>query len=90
MPRYTRTKSMRKHDANARRAWQKRVRRIRSELRTEWRSGQVKPADLISVIRTAEQSHLRLKRLRAQRRVERQQWREASRQRRLRQKWMAA
>lgn len=90
MPRYTHTKTARKQSANTRRAWEKRLRRIRVELKNEWRSGQAKPTDIISVIRTAEQSHLRLKRLRAQRRMERQQRREESRQRHLRQKWMAA
>jgi hypothetical protein len=90
MPRYTRTKTTRKQSANTRRAWEKRLRRIRVELKNEWRSGQAKPTDIFSLIRTAEQSHLRLKRLRARRRVERQQRREASRQRHLRQKWMTA
>lgn len=90
MPRYTYTKTARKQAANTRCAWEKRLRRIRTELKAEWHSGQAKPTDLISVIRTAEQSHLRRKRLRAQRRMERQHRREESRQRSLRQNWMAA
>lgn len=90
MPRHTRTKSMRKLEANACRARQRQLRRVRNELRTEWYSGQVKPIDTISAIRAAEQKHIRLKQLRHQRFLERKQRCEDRRQRQLRQNWLAA
>lgn len=90
MSRHTRTKSTRKFEASACRARQKRLQRVRTELKTEWRLGHVKPTDIVSVVRAAEQSHIRLKQLRHRRFLERKQRCEERRQRQLRQNWMAA
>ncbi len=78
MSRYTRTKVMRKQAANSRRAWEKQLRRIRAELRADWRSGHRASIDTVSVIREAEQWQLKLKRRREERRRERRQERAAA------------
>lgn len=67
MPRRIRTEQDRRQAASAQWAPAK-LRRLRAELRAEWRSGQVKSIDTISLIRAVEQSHLTLKQLRERRR----------------------
>lgn len=61
MPRYTRTKAIRKQDASARQSWARVVRRIRRDLRAEWRAGNTAPTDTLSVVQAAEQWRLKAK-----------------------------
>jgi hypothetical protein len=80
MPRRNRRRSDRKQAENARRAWEKRLRKLRAELRAEWRAGRTPPTDTVSVIRAAEQWQIKLKQRRERRREEAQRQRQGRQQ----------
>jgi len=61
MPRYTRTKAIRKQEAIARNVWIRAARRIRRDLRAEWQAGRAAPIDTLSVVQAAEQWRLKVK-----------------------------
>jgi hypothetical protein len=73
MPRYTRTKAIRKQEASAHQAWARALHRIRRELSAEWQSGQTKSPDTVAVIRAAEQWRLKVKFRRELRREQQRQ-----------------
>lgn len=80
MPRHTRMTPEQKQAENLRQAQENRLPRLRAELHAEWRSGRTMPADIISVIRAAEQQRLKQKQRRVRRREEARRHRQESQQ----------
>lgn len=68
MPRNTRTAADRKQAEMAQRARERRLQKLKEQLRKEWCLGQTAPTDLLASVREAEQERLARKRRRAERR----------------------
>jgi len=70
---------MRKQAENARRALAKQLRHLRVELKADWQSGRKVSPGVMSMIRAAEERHLREKQLRERRREQQRKRRLARR-----------
>lgn len=80
MPRRTHTSSDCKQNENIRRAQEKRLQQVRTELQAQWRSGEPMPTDILSVVRAAEQRQMQQKQLRRRRREETRRRRQGKQQ----------